>query len=111
MLPAIFDSSKYTAINDKDDAASRKAQGIEIRRNFMVMCISFSLNHGAAVSCIAYASAELGNELGPASSGTLYVCYALTALLISKPFVCYVGSKLALLAALTGKCTYTFICC
>lgn len=103
MLPAIFDSNKeYAPINEKSDDESRRLQGSKIRRNFSIMCIAFSLNHGAAVSCIAYAAAELGNDLGSASSGTLYVCYALTALLVSKPFVCYVGSKLALLAALTG---------
>jgi hypothetical protein len=66
------------------------------------MCIAFSLNHGAVVSCLAYAAAELGNDLGSTSSGILYTCYALTALLASKPFVASVGPKYALLAGVTG---------
>ena len=105
MLSQIFDSKEYSPLTDnlKDDASSRPHQSDMLRRNFWAMCIVFSLNHGAAVSCIAYAAAELGSDLGSSSSGILYVCYALSALLISKPFVCYVGPKLALFAALSGS--------
>ncbi len=80
----------------------RTEQGKNLYRNFVVMCIAFSLNHGAVVSCLAYAAAELGNDLGSTSSGILYVCYSLTALLASKPFVAWVGPKYALLAGVTG---------
>jgi hypothetical protein len=73
-----------------------------LRRNFLLMSFAFSLNHGAVVACLAYAAAELGNELGSASSGILYVCYSLTALVGSKPFVSMVGPKKALLAGVTG---------
>ncbi len=80
----------------------RTEQGKNLYRNFVIMSIAFSLNHGAVVSCLAYAAAELGNDLGSTSSGILYVCYALTALLASKPFVASVGPKYALLAGVTG---------
>jgi hypothetical protein len=80
----------------------RTGQGKDLYQNFVMMCIAFSLNHGAVVSCLAYAAAELGNDLGSTSSGILYTCYALTALLASKPFVASVGPKYALLAGVTG---------
>jgi hypothetical protein len=114
MLSQIFDSKEYSPLTDnlkedasladnlKEDSSLRPDQAEILRRNFFVMCIVFSLNHGAAVSCIAYAAAELGSDLGSSSSGILYICYALSAWLISKPFVCYVGPKLALLASLSG---------
>ena len=103
MLSPIFEDPGYARLADKEDDASRQEQAETIRRNFIVMSIAFSLNHGSAVACIAYATAELGNDLGSASSGILYVCYAISALLVSKPFVCSVGPKLALFASLTGE--------
>jgi hypothetical protein len=97
-----LDDYKETSrlVQKEDDV--RTEQGTALYRNFMIMCIAFSLNHGAVVSCLAYAAAELGNDLGSTSSGILYVCYALTALLASKPFVAAVGPKYALLAGVTG---------
>ena len=70
------------------------------------MCLAFSLNHGSVVSCLAYATAELGNSLGGYGSGTLYVCYALTAFLLSKPVVSMVGPKNGLLLGVGGYCIY-----
>jgi hypothetical protein len=82
----------------------RTEQGNSLYRNFVLMCIAFSLNHGAVVSCLAYSTTELGNDLGSRSSGILYTCYALTALFVSKPFVASLGPKYALLAGVTGVC-------
>ncbi len=107
---------------DRNDEASRlleknsdlrTEQGKNLYRNFVLMCLAFSLNHGAVVSCLAYATAELGNDLGSTSSGILYTCYALTALLASKPFVASLGPKYALLAGVTGTLRLLFIprCC
>lgn len=75
-------------------------------RNFVTMCVAFSFNHGSVVSCLAYATAELGNALGGYASGTLYVCYALTAFLLSKPVVSMVGPKNGLLLGVLGYCIY-----
>lgn len=74
--------------------------------NFLTMCISFSLNHGSVVSCLAYASAELGSSLGGVGSGVLYVFYALTAFLLAKPVVTMIGPKNGLLVGVTGYCIY-----
>lgn len=43
----------------------------KLLRNFYLMCIYFSANHGCVVSCIAYAASELGDLLGGYG---MYVC-------------------------------------
>ena len=70
------------------------------------MCVAFSFNHGCVVSCLAYASAELGSSLGGYGSGTLYICYSLTAFFLSKPVVTMIGPKYGLLAGVSGYCVY-----
>ena len=75
-------------------------------RNFFVMSAAFSINHGCVVACLAYASTELGNEMGSVGSGILYVCYAITAFLVSKPLVTMLGPKYGLLAGVFGYFIY-----
>eukprot|EP01038_Epipyxis_sp_PR26KG_P005980 gene5980-8236_t len=75
-------------------------------RNFLLMCIAFSVNHGCVVSCLAYATTMLGDKLGGYGSGCLYVFYALTAFLLSKPTVMMVGPKNGLLLGVCGYCIY-----
>lgn len=77
-----------------------------LRANFITMCLAFSANHACVVSCLAYASAQLGDELGGYGSGVLYICYALTAFFFSKPIVSMVGPKLGLLLGVGGYCIY-----
>lgn len=81
-------------------------QADALYRNFLVMCIAFSVNHGCVVSCLAYSTTELGNTLGGIGSGILYVFYALTAFFLSKPVVSMVGPKNGLIAGVTGYCVY-----
>lgn len=78
----------------------------QLYRNFIMMCTAFSFNHGSVVSCLAYASTELGSSLGGVGSGALYVCYSLTAFLIAKPIVTMVGPKNGLLLGVSGYCVY-----
>jgi hypothetical protein len=78
----------------------------ELYWNFIVMCAGFSVNHGCVVSCLAYSTAELGTHMGGYGSGTLYVCYALTALFFSKPIVASLGPKNGLLIGTGGYCVY-----
>lgn len=82
------------------------SSAIGLYRNFVMMSVAFSCNHGAVVSCLAYSTTELGNSLGGYGSGTLYVLYALTAFLLSKPIVSMIGPKLGLLAGVGGYCVY-----
>jgi len=75
-------------------------------RNFVIMSLAFSCNHGCVVSCLAYATTELGNKLGGYGSGSLYIFYALTAFFLSKPIVSMVGPKNGLLLGVIGYCIY-----
>ena len=79
---------------------------VQLWRNFLVMCIAFSFNHGCVVSCLAYSSTELGADLGGYGSGCLYVFYALTAFFLSKPVVSMVGPRLGLFMGTAGYCVY-----
>lgn len=75
-------------------------------RNFVIMSVCFSSNHGCVVACLAYASAEFGDNLGGYGSGILYICYALVSFLVAKPVVSMVGPKNGLLIGLGGYCLY-----
>jgi len=77
-----------------------------VYRNFLAMSVAFSMNHACVVTCLAYASAELGDYIGSISSGVLYITFAVTAFLLSKPVVSALGSKRALLIGVSGYCIY-----
>lgn len=100
------DRETQPLLGKKGDSESPEAKGTRLYRNFLTMSIAFSLNHGCVVSCLAYASTELGSSLGGYGSGCLYVFYALTAFLVSKPTVAMIGPKYGLLAGVLGYCIY-----
>ena len=75
-------------------------------RNFYFMCICFSANHGCVVSCIAYAASQLGDLLGGYGTGSLYICYAITAFFLSKPVITMTGPKIGLVLGVGGYCVY-----
>ena len=77
-----------------------------LMNNFYLMCICFSANHGCVVACIAYAASELGDLLGGYGTGSLYVCYAFTAFLLSKPVITMTGPKIGLILGVGGYCVY-----
>lgn len=83
----------------------------DLYRNFFVMSAAFAVNHGCVVACLAYASTELGNEMGSVGSGILYVCYAVTAFFVSKPLVTTLGPKLGLFAGVFGYFIYVLGFC
>ena len=56
-------------IEGKQEKEKEEEEEIEfsketLYRNFYMMSIAFSVNHGCAVTCLAFASTELGNSLG-----------------------------------------------
>lgn len=67
-----------------------------------MMCVAFALNHGCVVSCLAYSSDELGDQLTDYGNGTLCVAYAVSALMIAKPIVEMVGPKYGLVFGILG---------
>ena len=77
----------------ESDAEGRRSSSTMLMRNFLGMAVMFSITHGCVVSCLSYATAELGAEKGAWGNGTLFAVYALAALLLSKPSVAMLGGK------------------
>lgn len=90
----------------ESDAEGRRSSSTMLMRNFLGMAVMFSITHGCVVSCLSYATAELGAEKGAWGNGTLFAVYALAALLLSKPSVAMLGGKWGLFAGLAGYCLY-----
>lgn len=78
----------------------------KLYRNFYLMSIGFGIIHGCAVTCLAFASTELGDEMGSVTCGILFVGYALTSFMLAKPIVSSLGPKLSMLLASIGYTIY-----
>lgn len=87
-------SKEQRSLLSNDDTVEDLYSKETLYRNFYSMSIAFSINHGCAVTCLAYASTELGNQMGSATSGILYVGYAITAFLLARPLVAALGKIL-----------------
>jgi hypothetical protein len=74
--------------------------------NFIKMSVCFSLNHGAVTAMLALAVPLLGKSAGPISTGTLYIAYALTALLLSAPIMGCLGTRKGLIVGCWVYCGY-----
>jgi hypothetical protein len=82
-VPFLLAEKAHSTFKDRDaDPEQVHYSPDTLVRNYHAMCIAFSINHGCVVTCLAYASAVLGNQLGSVYSGVLYVCYAVTAFLV-----------------------------
>ncbi|KAL3924035.1 MAG: hypothetical protein SGPRY_004038 [Prymnesium sp.] len=67
-----------------------------ITRNFVLMTAAFSLNHGCVLAVLNVAVILLGDH-GAYQSGSLYVSYAATALLISPALLEILGARKGLI--------------
>jgi hypothetical protein len=103
MIPEISSENVEGGEQLVHDTASTSSH---LFRNFIIMAVSFSVNHGCVVSCLAYSTAQLGNSLGGYGSGVLYIFYALTAFFLAKPIVAMVGPKNGLFIGVLGYCIY-----
>jgi len=72
----------------------------QLKRNFIVMALAFSVNHATVTAMIALASSSLGKEIGNLQTALLYLFYTLTALFASKSIVSALGSKNGIVAGL-----------
>jgi hypothetical protein len=88
-----YSKERRSLLRDNDNEEKESYSKETLYRNFYSMSIAFSIIHGCAVTCLAYASTELGNEMGSATSGILYVGYAITSFLLAKPLVAALGEK------------------
>ena len=69
-----MDTTNYILSKNENKMSKAKVLG-----NFVLMSVLFSINHGCVTACIALASSDLGADLAPWSSGTLYLMYTLCA--------------------------------
>lgn len=83
-----------------------EARASGIFRSFIFMATCFSINHGTVTAVLGIASAEFGTSLASMSSGTLYLVYTFSALLVAPTLVASVGSKRALVIGLGLYCAY-----
>jgi len=74
-------------------------------RNFLIMAVGFSMNHGTIVALVGLARTEL-NEIGDYLNGSLYFTYVLVALLFSTFIVEKLGAKKAMTLALFVYVSY-----
>lgn len=84
-----------------------------IMSNFHTLCLSFGLNHAVVVSCLAFSSTLLGNDIGSSSLGVMYVFFAVAAFFFSNVFVLGIGSRESMLIGLTGytiQASMFFLC-
>lgn len=84
-----------------------------IASNFNTLCAAFSLNHAVVVTCLAFSTTLLGNNLGSFILGVLYVCFAIAAFFFSNVFVLNFGSRESLILGLIGytiQATAFFVC-
>ena len=77
-----------------------------VYNSFILMSCCFSINHACVTTVLGLASTELGSRLGGYSSGTLYVCYTLCALLGATWIVGALGQKRALVLGTAAYCVY-----
>ena len=82
--------------------ARRTAMG-----NLSLMAVPFSLNHAAAVAELNISILLLGSN-GAYQSGTLYITYALSALLLSSGVVEELGARRSLIFGAALYCVYVF---
>jgi len=75
-------------------------------RNFIVMAICFSVNHGCVTSVLALASTDFNDNLAAISSALLYGTYTTSALFAAVPLVLTLGAKKSLSFGLWLYCFY-----
>lgn len=90
-----------------EDAVSWQStqEGKRIFRNFCLMAVLFSANHGTIVSCLSLATARLG-AVGALQSGVLYLFYTLSAVLGATYVVTKVGGRNGMVAGMILYCVY-----
>lgn len=99
ILSEVMFSTGITTISPSDYTPSF------IMKQFILLSILFSTNHGAVVSCLSLATARMGN-LGNWQSSILYLSYTLSSLLGATLMVKSVGSRNAMLIGMSIYCIY-----
>lgn len=73
--------------------------------NFVRMTVFFSINHGCIVAVLGFAYGLIGDNASYLN-GSLYIAYALTALLLSTALLDTMGARHALISSMFIYCVY-----
>jgi MFS family permease len=96
------DPSGTIADKERDPLVSR-----QLKRNFYLFSIFYSLVHAAVDCVLAFSSAELGTSLGSYGGFVLYIFYTFSSLFLAKPILSFfVSSKIVVLFGLLGMFCY-----
>jgi len=98
--PSVYTSPDTGTGTDIDTVGAKKTL-----RNFAVMALLFSANHGCVVSCLALASSRLGST-GALQSAILMITYAASALLGATYAVKTLGARNAMTLGMACYCFY-----
>jgi len=101
--------SDYRTLNENAHLRGPKITAAQVVRNFVLMSVCFSFNHGCVTSLLGLASSTLSDRLSGLQSGILYIFYLLSALFCSSSLVGVFGSKGALVSGVFLYCFY--VCC
>lgn len=108
----LMGSAAYTRSDNLSTASMSTQTPAQILRNFVLMAVCFSANHGAVTGCIGLATnrfgseTKLGADLGTWQLGTLYLTYTMSAMFGAAYVVRKLGSRNGLLAGLSIYCVY-----
>ena len=103
--------SERSDLNQNADGCQGKEDFVEeskawdIKRNFIVLSILFSANHGTVVACLTLSVARLGN-LGNLQSSVLYMSYTISALIGTTYLVKVLGARNSMIVGMSIYCFY-----
>jgi MFS family permease len=79
----------------------------QLKRNFYLFSLFYSLVHAAVDCVLAFSSAELGTSLGSYGGFVLYIFYTFSSLFLAKPILSFfISSKIVILLGLLGMFCY-----
>lgn len=78
------------------------------KRNYLFFCTFYSIVHAAVDAVLAFASAELGTNLGSLGGFVLYIFYTVSALILAKPVVQLLKSRRCVFMGLISLLIYVF---
>ena len=99
--PLLADGATSSSVSSR---AARDAPA-RVPYNFLKMSLFFSVNHGCVVVQVSLTSVLLGDN-GSYQNASLFIVYALTALLISAVSIDTYGVRKVLIAACFAYCVY-----
>jgi len=99
------DDASYLLVREQNNAPDHVGGATRTLRNFILMSVLFSANHGCVVSCLGLASARLGS-VGAWQSGILSLTYSASGILGATYIVKRYGPRNAMSLGMLCYCVY-----